>query len=158
MAFNIDVYYDFEEKEFRIMFDNSLRAEQYQVLNREGRIYKDTDDRSVWIPSPEGLRALRSSSYGFVFCFKETSIAKKWCERVIVAKVYPDTPKHAYIVRGWKEDDWEKVFRHRMALSLAPVLRQRTPNVPPPSPGVERRQKQNPGFDVLPQQGSKPFV
>lgn len=110
MKFHFEAHYDFIRKEICITFENAQQAQRYQNCNREGRIHQD-DDKSVWIPFPSGLKALRADANGLVFCFRDPTTTTNWCNRIIMAKKYTnDQEDRAYIVQNWEVNEWERTF------------------------------------------------
>lgn len=156
MSLTLDVYYDFSRKELRIKFDDPQHAQQYQALNREGRIHGD-DEKSIWIPIPPEVRQLRASTYGFILCFTSASAASSWCRRVALGQLYGYNDgmeeKEAYIIREWDKAELERILR-RTGQRLAPPQHGGAARNGP-SPAREEKRKRDVGFGVRQQYNSR---
>lgn len=133
MSHTLDVYYDFSRKELRIKFNDPQHAQQYQMINREARIYGG-DDKSIWIPIPPDVQQLRASAYGFILCFTSGSKASDWCRRVALGQLYNYNDgleeKDAYISREWDKADLERRLRGSSQGLVPPKDRTRTARSP----------------------------
>lgn len=95
----------FNRNELVITFPSAQLALEYQRSNPEGRIFAESreyTDKDVYLPRPEGLSCLRSSTQGNFFSlvleFDSEREARAWDEKVLICTIFPDRSKtHAYI-------------------------------------------------------------
>ncbi len=83
----------FTQNELVINFPDSQSALEYQRANSEGRIFANSN-KNVYLPRPEGLRAIRGSSQGIKYClvleFRSEKAAFAWHSRSKISTIYPD--------------------------------------------------------------------
>ena len=95
----------FTRNELVISFPDSQLAQDYQRYNPEGRIFatsREYTDTDVYLPHPEGLQSIRSSSQGehfsLVLEFGSEKEARAWDQKVLISTIFPDRSKTlAYI-------------------------------------------------------------
>lgn len=110
----LDIFFDWERKEFIIQFFSREQARAYQSKNPEARIVP-TDPKSAWLPIPDGMTHLRASSFGFVIRFKDNPAkAEQWRSRSILGRVTDSTRRdntEIYLKRDWNEDDLNALLK-----------------------------------------------
>ena len=94
----------FIRDELVIGFPSAQLAHEYQRMNHEGRIY--ASEKDVYLPRPEGLISLRSSSqgehYSLVLEFRSEMEARAWKEKVLISSMFPDRSRtYAYINKSF---------------------------------------------------------
>ena len=95
----------FKRDELVITFPTQQLALDYQRANPEGRIFAslwENTNNDVYLPRPEGLKSLRSSTqsefFSLVLEFNSESQARTWNDKVLFSTIYSDRSKtHAYI-------------------------------------------------------------
>ncbi|KAL7953086.1 hypothetical protein V8C34DRAFT_309502 [Trichoderma compactum] len=137
-SYDLDIIYDFGQKELKIQFMTKEQAQAYQSLHREARILAG-QEYSVWLPVPQGMTHIRASfQYGLVFCFDDAASAREWMQRVVLAQMYNGgrDSKAVYIERSWVEVELNKKLgikqRGLTAQPLSTRLRDRDPSAEPP--------------------------
>ncbi|KAK4065207.1 uncharacterized protein Triagg1_8646 [Trichoderma aggressivum f. europaeum] len=137
-SYDLDIIYDFGQKELKIQFMTKEQAQAYQSLHREARILTG-QEYSVWLPVPQGMTHIRASfQYGLVFCFDDAASAREWMQRVVLAQMYNGgrDPKAVYIERSWVELELNKKLGIKQSsLTAQPPstrLRDRDPSMEPP--------------------------
>lgn len=151
----LEVYYNFSQREFGIIFETGQQAQQYQERNREGRIFAESN-HVVWIPIPQEMTKIRASSFGFVMCFRSADDASRWCDRVVLGTLYDPQGRYrneAYIIREWSERDLNRKLadkENQLQVSDRIVLRG-------PSPGRtgQAAEQGSKGFGVPPADQSR---
>jgi hypothetical protein len=106
---HITTWWCFHRNELVISFLDAQLAAKYQRANPEGRIYSnlsqdDQASKEVYLPRPEGLLSLRSSSqgqsYSLVLDFATEDNARVWHEKALITSIIPDrSKKRVYISR-----------------------------------------------------------
>lgn len=93
--------------ELVISFPDWQTASDYQRANPEGRIYTPAN-KEVYIPRPEGLIAIRSSSqsiYSLVLEFASEEETNAWHRKILISSIFPDhVTTRAYLHREVKTD------------------------------------------------------
>ena len=93
--------------ELAIGFPDSQTASEYQRANPEGRIYAEAN-KEVYLPRPEGLIAIRSSSqaaYSLVLEFVSEEQTRAWHSKSLLSSILSDHVKtRAYLQREVKLD------------------------------------------------------
>lgn len=95
----------FIHNELVIGFPDSRLASDYQQANPEGRIYANAN-KEVYLPRPEGMVSLRSSSrsdhFSFVLEFRSEEETRAWHKKARISTMFPDDiiMRRVYIDRG----------------------------------------------------------
>ena len=95
----------FKRDEIVITFPTTQSALEYQRLNPEGRILGNSrghTSKDVFLPRPEGLVSIRSSTQGEFFSlvldFESEMEAAAWNGKVLISTMYPERSRaSAYI-------------------------------------------------------------
>jgi hypothetical protein len=112
----LDFTYDFKKNEFVLSFQSKSYASAYQSRNPEARILKERP-YDAWIPKPENVAGLRSSSLGMAVVFPTEEAAQRWRERTLLGDVVSwDVDRSVYGVyfnREWDKNKIEKILKSR---------------------------------------------
>ena len=112
---SLDVFFYFEQRELKIDFKHSNKAEAYQELNREGRIFSN-QRTAVYLPLSQSMKYVRDSSSGLVIGFANRIDAVSWCDRSIIGYMHSDIEVH--IRRRWEDSELDKRLHFSKRLSL----------------------------------------
>ncbi len=125
---HITTWWCFHRNELVISFPDAQLAAKYQRANPEGRIYSnlledDQASKEVYLPRPEGLLSLRSSSqgqsYSLVLDFATEDNARVWHEKALITSIIPDrSKKRVYISREVRS---QKLMAPRQVSNDAPL-------------------------------------
>ena len=91
-------YWSFQRNELVVGLPDAYLATVYQDANPEGRIYsssKSEEERNeVYLPRPDGIICLRSSSqgqsYSLVLQFAMKGQAEDWHKKALIGSMFPD--------------------------------------------------------------------
>ncbi|PYH42156.1 uncharacterized protein BP01DRAFT_142279 [Aspergillus saccharolyticus JOP 1030-1] len=126
----LNVLYYFQKQELKLDFNVADRAQAYQNLNREGRIYA-TEPTAVYLPLPPSMAYLRDSHNGMVIGFTTGTDATRWCQTAVLARLHsPTAPHEVRIRRAWTEEALDQQLQvHQFPLFMPDQ------DEAPPSPG-----------------------
>ena len=91
-------YWCFQRNELVVSFPNAYLATVYQDANPEGRIYSSSkteqERNEVYLPSPDGISFLRSSSQGQIYSlvleFAKKRQAEDWHKKALIGSMFPE--------------------------------------------------------------------
>ncbi|RAL12362.1 uncharacterized protein BO97DRAFT_56305 [Aspergillus homomorphus CBS 101889] len=100
----LNVLYYFQKQELKLDFNSPDRAEAYQNLNREGRIYV-AEPTAVYLPLALSMSYLRDSNNGLVIGFTTGAEASRWCQTAVLGRLHsPSAPHEVRIRRAWTDE------------------------------------------------------
>ena len=91
-------YWCFQRNELVVSFPDAYLATVYQDANPEGRIFSSSkseqERKEVYLPRPDGISSLRSSSqgqsYSLVLEFAKKGQAEDWHKKALIGSMFPE--------------------------------------------------------------------
>ncbi|PYI32184.1 hypothetical protein BP00DRAFT_445824 [Aspergillus indologenus CBS 114.80] len=126
----LNVLYYFQKQELKLDFNSPDRAQAYQNLNREGRIYA-TEPTAVYLPLTPSMAYLRDSHNGLVIGFTTGAEANRWCQTAVLGRLHcPSTPHEVRIRRAWTDE----ALNQQLQMQQFPLFMPAQGEAPPSPP------------------------